>query len=155
MQTVWPVRVKSSVLLSCNPVWDWVTIGTTFIHLFRFLSSVLLPFILYFFNFFFLTSLVSFMLFLSVAPSTRKHTNHGPPSDTIIHTLAHHPFRGTQRKAGDIVIHNNICSSELDRMCGMSYISQLGLFISTHLAARNPILQRFLTATLQKQVLIY
>ena len=31
--------------------------------------------------------------------------------------------RGTQRKARDIVIHNNICSSELARMCGMSYIS--------------------------------
>ena len=30
VKTVWPVRVKSSVLasLSCNPVWDWVTIGT-------------------------------------------------------------------------------------------------------------------------------
>ena len=37
-------------------------------------------------------------------------------------------IRGTQRKARDIVIHNNICSSELARMCGMSYIFQLGLF---------------------------
>ena len=35
-------------------------------------------------------------------------------------------FRGTQRKAQDIVKHNNICSSEVARMCGMSYISQLG-----------------------------
>ena len=54
--------------------------------------------------------------------------------------------RGTQRKAWDIVIHNNICSSELARMCGMSYISQLGSVKNTHLAARNAILQRILTA---------
>ena len=31
-------------------------------------------------------------------------------------------------------------------MCGMSYISQLGSVKNTHLAARNPILQRILTA---------
>ena len=55
-------------------------------------------------------------------------------------------FRGTQRKARDKVIHNNICSSELARICGMSYISQLGSVKNTHLAARNPILHRILTA---------
>ena len=52
----------------------------------------------------------------------------------------------TQRKARDIVIHNIICSSELARMCGMSYISQLGSVKNTRLAARNPILQWILTA---------
>ena len=31
-------------------------------------------------------------------------------------------------------------------MCGMSYISQLGSVKNTRLAARNPILQRILTA---------
>ena len=46
--------------------------------------------------------------------------------------------RGIQRKARDIVIHNIIYSSELARMCGMSYISQLGSVKNTHLAARNP-----------------
>ena len=55
-------------------------------------------------------------------------------------------FRGTQRKAQDIVIHNIICSSELARMCWMSYISKLGSVKNTRLAARNPILQRILTA---------
>ena len=54
--------------------------------------------------------------------------------------------RGTQRKARDIVIHNIICSSELARMCGMSYISQLGSVKNTRLAARSLILQRILTA---------
>ena len=54
--------------------------------------------------------------------------------------------RGTQRKARDIVIHNIICSSELARMCGISYTSQLGSVKNTCLAARNPILQRILTA---------
>ena len=55
-------------------------------------------------------------------------------------------FRGTQRKAWDIVIQNIICSSELARMCGISYISQLGSVKNTHLTARNSILQRNLTA---------
>ena len=55
-------------------------------------------------------------------------------------------LQGHPRKAQDIVIDNNICSSELARMCGMSYISQLGSVKNTHLAARNPILQRILTA---------
>ena len=55
-------------------------------------------------------------------------------------------FRGTQRKARDIVIQNIICSSELARMCGISYISQLGSVKNTRLAARNPILRRILTA---------
>ena len=41
--------------------------------------------------------------------------------------------------------HNNICSSEA-APSGMSYISQLGSVKNTHLAARNPILQRILTA---------
>ena len=41
--------------------------------------------------------------------------------------------------------HNNICSSEAAQS-GMSYISQLGSVKNTHLAARNPILQRILTA---------
>ena len=60
----------------------------------------------------------------------------------------YHPknVRGTQRKVRDIVIHNIICSSELARMCGMSYISQLGSVQNTHFAARNPILQRILRA---------
>ena len=59
--------------------------------------------------------------------------------------------RGTQRKARDIVIHNNTCSSELARMCGMSYISQLGSVKNTHLAARNLILPRILTARTHNQ----
>ena len=54
--------------------------------------------------------------------------------------------RGTQLKAQDIIIHSNICSSKLARICGMSYISQLGSGKSTHLTARNPILERILTA---------
>ena len=55
-------------------------------------------------------------------------------------------IKGTQRKARDIVIHNIICSSELARMYGMSYISQLESVKNTRLAARNPILQRILAA---------
>ena len=43
-------------------------------------------------------------------------------------------------------MHNNICFSELARMCGMSYISQLGSVKNTPLAARNLILQMILTA---------
>ena len=54
--------------------------------------------------------------------------------------------RGTQRKARDIVIHNIICSTELARMCGMNYISQLESVKNTCLTARNPILQRIFTA---------
>ena len=60
--------------------------------------------------------------------------------------VQHTYYRGTQRKARDIVIHNIICSSELARMCGISYTSQLGSVKNTRLAARNPILQRILTA---------
>ena len=52
-------------------------------------------------------------------------------------------FRGTQRKAPDIVIYNNICSSELVRMCGMSYISQLGSVKNTIWQLETPFCKGF------------
>ena len=57
-------------------------------------------------------------------------------------------IEGTRR---GIVIHSNICSSELARMYGMIYISQLGSVKNTNLAARNLILPRVLTARNQKR----